>query len=135
MGWGRLGREVQGRRELLGLTAQQCTTGRDISDTTWDKLEKGQPVNGPKLAHVAAALRWTRESPGRILAGGAPLDVSPDALLSSHSDSEFWPMWFEEWLTSQLGEIQATVRLLAQRVEKLEAWRESHGAESAGPHQ
>jgi hypothetical protein len=120
--WERLGSLVRNRRETLGLSVKDATSGRKISDTTWSKLESGEEISAPKLAQVPPAIRWTSDSPRRVLDGAEPieLDAESDAMRGGHGGTEGWPAWLEDWLRGEINSIRAAVRALAEQVADLE---------------
>lgn len=121
--WERLGRLVKERRLRLGWAVAKCTAGRDISDTTWGKLEGGNPIDPKKLGTVATAIRWTAQSVDEILGGGDPTELGPDpgALLDGHDGTDGWPAWLENWLKAEIGSVQQALGVILARVEALEA--------------
>lgn len=114
--WDRLGALVRRRREALGLSVKDATAGRKISDTTWLKLEGGEPILRAKLAQVPPAIRWTPDSPDRVLAGADPLelDADPEALREGHGGTEGWPGWLEEKFVRLETKVDAVVRVVEQ---------------------
>jgi hypothetical protein len=79
--WGRVARQVRGRREALNLTQEEAVARADggISKPVWSLIENARQYHYKRrtLVAVCRALGWTPNSIDAILAGGAPIDELP----------------------------------------------------------
>jgi hypothetical protein len=112
--WDRLGALVRRRREALGLSVKDATAGRKISDTTWLKLEGGEPIQPAKLAQVPPAIKWSTDSPDRVLRGDDPIELTagPGGQPTGHEGSEGWPAALEERWVRLETKVDSVVRVL-----------------------
>jgi hypothetical protein len=77
-----VGELVRQRREQRDLTVKEATSLARISDTTWGKVEAGQPVSARSYRAICRALGWSEDSVDLLLQGKQPTQV---AILGSAS--------------------------------------------------
>lgn len=73
----RLGSLVASRRAELRLPMKPAARLAGISNTTWKKVEVGEPVRDVTYAGVETALQWRHGSCNDVLAGGDPTPLPP----------------------------------------------------------
>lgn len=67
----RLAQAVRARRLAMGgMTQAQAASRAGVSDTTWNQIERGQPVSDRSLAKVSQAL-WEDAGAGTAILEGA----------------------------------------------------------------
>lgn len=72
----RLGALVASRRAELRLPRRPAARLAGISNTTWTKVEAGEPVRDVTYAGVETALQWRHGSCNDVLAGGDPTPLA-----------------------------------------------------------
>lgn len=64
----------------LGVTMKELERRSGVSDATWRKVLAGGPITrADKKRQICEGLRWTGDSIDRILNGGDPVVIAPDA--------------------------------------------------------
>jgi transcriptional regulator with XRE-family HTH domain len=113
--WDDVATRVQTRLVELGVTLKELERQSGVSDSTWRKLLRGEPITRPdKKRQICEGLRWTSDSIDRILNGGDPMVIGADAA----------------GLADQVAMIQA--EMMEQR-ELLEELRDAVQALGSGP--
>ncbi len=121
--WDRVAEEVKARMGRVGYYTQQDLieasrrvdrSGRGVSDATWRKLLKGEPVKrADRLQLASLALRWTYDSIDLILAGHEPIPTDDqveglDEMVAQLADHE-----------SRLTRITVQLQTMARQVEEI----------------
>jgi hypothetical protein len=104
--WAALAHAVADRRRELGIPTQEAAARKgDVSKSTWQRLENGQPIGMNSLVRVAEVLCWDASTPLTILgcrspqgvrAHGADLSAGP-ALVFVSVDGTAHPVDVEDW--------------------------------------
>jgi len=76
-GWVDVAARVQARLVELGVTLKELERQSGVSDSTWRKLLRGEPISRvDKKRQICEGLRWTSDSIDRILNGGDPMVIA-----------------------------------------------------------